>query len=331
MVLVTSSSNGLFSIHADRNAAVDINSAIDDFINNTSTTTTSKSVVTVYSGLCTGTTFSAFASSNYRLATSTTHLIIKELLDGSFPTGGLAHHMCKNSPSGMAVARYAAVSGRPLMALDLYNLGLVTHIVEKNPQVHLCEALAHTVPDRPINPGDKNQTKVEKKIVFGDDESGDIADDNSWSDHTTSTFGKVIVDDALDDLLNTMHVADPIGSDGKAIDIMSDKLWDKLLLVKPIANPYDPYIFSADVTTDDVGDSLPKEDMESIENDIVRIFSIDNIDECTALLEKEAGLGKDWARKALVTMTRVSRERVMRWWTVTRAAEEGAAFDDEVK
>jgi len=39
---------------------------------------------------------------------------------------------------------------------------------------------------------------------------GDIADDNSWPDHTTSSFGKVIVDDALDDLLNTMHVADPI-------------------------------------------------------------------------------------------------------------------------
>ena len=213
------------------------------------------------------------------------------------------------------------------MSMDLYSLGLVTHIVEQRPHVHLCEALAHTVPDRKITEEDGVSASTEKKIVFGDDESGEIADDNSWPELTTSPFGKVIVDDALGDLLDTMHVADPV-IDGKSLDVMSDKIWDRMLLVKPSELPRDPYLFSADVTTADVGDRLPREDMDTILSDVVRVFSTDSVDECLSLLQSEALNGKDWAEKAHRSMAVIDRGAVSRWFEITRLAESGASYED---
>jgi len=324
-IIFISKSTHLFSINTDNNAAIQLQKAISTFINNN--TNTIKNVITVYSGLFTGNTYSTFATSNYKLATPSTHLIISELLDNKIPSLGLAYYMTNSSPYGLAVARYAAVSGRPLMSMDLYSLGLVTHIVEQRPHVHLCEALAHTVPDRKITEEDRVSVSAEKKIVFGDDESGEIADDNSWPELTTSPFGKVIVDDALGDLLDTMHVADPV-IDGKSLDVMSDKIWDKMLLVKPSELPRDPYLFSADVTTADVGDKLPREDMDTILSDVVRVFSTDSVDECLSLLQSEALNGKDWAEKAHRSMTVIDRGAVTRWFEITRLAESGASYED---
>ena len=96
------------------------------------------------------------------------------------------------------MARYLAVTGRPISAHDMRELGLLTHIVEEEPHVSLTHALAHTIPQ----------------------------DDYIKSEQTSA-----VDDKALAQLLDTMDVND---ISDEVEGMMDHELWDKMMLVKPI-------------------------------------------------------------------------------------------------
>jgi len=90
--------------------------------------------------------FGVLATAKFRVGTETTMLRMNDLLEGRLPLGGgIAYHLAKTSGDGVALARYLALSGRALTAHDLYELGLLTHIVQQDsPEDTLCVALGHT-------------------------------------------------------------------------------------------------------------------------------------------------------------------------------------------
>lgn len=101
----------------------------------------------VYEGLCTGSPFGVFAGSRLRLGTSDTVLHITELAQGVLPIGGLAYHMARGCKDGVAMARYLAVAQRPVECVELYSLGLVSHIVPPECHTTLLTALGNTLSD----------------------------------------------------------------------------------------------------------------------------------------------------------------------------------------
>lgn len=155
-------------------------------------------MVAVYSGSVGASAYSIFASAQFRLGTPSTKFRVQEdLTRGNLPLGGLAYHMGRSSPEGVAMARYLAISQRELTAHDMCSLGLLTHIVEEEPHESLVHALAHTIPV------DDNIKAVQSSAV----------------DATS-----------LRELLDTMDVESEFGEDES---IMDDPVWDKMMLVRP--------------------------------------------------------------------------------------------------
>lgn len=89
---------------------------------------------------------------------------------------------------------------RKLNAHDMYCLGLLTHIVEEEPQNSLMHALGHTV-------GQRDEVKAVQ--TSGVDTS------------------------ALSEMLDTMHILDDELVEHPDGDIMKDPIWDKAFLVPP--------------------------------------------------------------------------------------------------
>ena len=94
---------------------------------------------------------------------------------------------------GLSIARFLALSGQTISVDALYAMGLLSHIVEHDPQMSLADALAHTIP------AEAETKRVQMTYV-------DMS--------------------AIPDLLDTMHV----GSD---VDPFSDPIVNQLLLVPP--------------------------------------------------------------------------------------------------
>eukprot|EP01035_Chromulina_nebulosa_P019293 gene19293-25153_t len=107
-----------------------------------------KVTMAVYGGLTMSSSISLFLFSKYRLGSlSTTFSIPDLLLHQSIPMCGIAYHFAKTCPEGFVIARYLGITGKSLGVDSLYNLDLITHIVENDPHVSFADALAHTIPD----------------------------------------------------------------------------------------------------------------------------------------------------------------------------------------
>jgi enoyl-CoA hydratase/carnithine racemase len=105
--------------------------------------------VAVYAGELNGTAYAAFAGCTYKLGTPSFHFRIDEILEhNKMPKGGLAYYFNKASPDGAAMARYLAISGHNVSGEEMYSMGLLSHLVEEDPQSSLTNAIAHTLPDR---------------------------------------------------------------------------------------------------------------------------------------------------------------------------------------
>jgi enoyl-CoA hydratase/carnithine racemase len=105
--------------------------------------------ITVFGGEMNGTGFAAFMCTNYKLGTPSLSFRMNELTElGVLPRGGLAHYFYHSNEDGKSFARYLGVTGKEARADDLYHLGMITHLVEEDPQSSFTHALAHTVPNR---------------------------------------------------------------------------------------------------------------------------------------------------------------------------------------
>jgi enoyl-CoA hydratase/carnithine racemase len=157
-----------------------------------------KAVIAVYSGDVGASAYSIFASAHFRLGTTSTKFRIQEdLTRGNLPLGGLAYHLAKSSTEGVAMARYLAITQRELTAHDMYTLGLLTHIVEIEPQVTLIHALAHTMP---------------------------------VDDMTKAVQSSAVDASSIKDLLDTMDIESEFA---EGDFLMDDPVWDRIMLVRP--------------------------------------------------------------------------------------------------
>jgi len=146
--------------------------------------------------------------SKYRLGTSSTAFVFDVLSQENVDTGLIdlisAHCVTKGSNVGVSMARFLAIMGWELSAHDMYDLGLITHIVESEPHVSLMHSIGHT-----LSPND--DLKAQQSAVV------DISSVNSLLD-TMNVFTN-------EELTSTM--------DG----IMDHASWDEIMLVNPSSLP----------------------------------------------------------------------------------------------
>lgn len=142
-----------------------------------------------------GTVFGLLLNAKYRLGTPSLECSVDELVKGYIPGGGFTHHFShKAGVAGLIMSRYLAYSRRTIQAADLYEMGILTHLVLENPHFMLCDALGHSI-------GSTSQAYQQLPAH----------------------------QDALGLLLDTMHAGDDDGME----DPMKDPIWDKMMLVKP--------------------------------------------------------------------------------------------------
>jgi len=153
-----------------------------------------KPIVSVLGGEMTGTTLGLFSNAKYRLATPETRVRLDEIVGGFVPCGGLAWHMVRGSDMGKAMARYLAISQREITGMDLFQLGLATHLTESEPHDALTFALEHT------HDLDLAETKYRQEMTV------DVG--------------------TLESLIDTMHMECDV-------DVLSHKAWDDVMLVSP--------------------------------------------------------------------------------------------------
>jgi enoyl-CoA hydratase/carnithine racemase len=160
------------------------------------------SSVAVYDGQVYATPYSLFAPSSYRIASSKAEFSIPELLmKDNYPLGGVSYHLVRGSAHGLALARYLALTGKAVGVDTMHAMGLISHIVEDDPQTSICDALARTRPD-----------SFESKI-----EQGELIDRQT-----------------LADILESMHVSSDI-------DITDEEIEDRAFLtpLQPLDIPWD--------------------------------------------------------------------------------------------
>jgi enoyl-CoA hydratase/carnithine racemase len=153
-----------------------------------------KPLLSVMGGAMNGTAAGTFANTKYRLATTETRMRLDEVVTGYVPTGGLAWHLVRGCDEGKAMARYLAISQRQINGLDLFTLGLATHVTETKPHESLCHALGHTfLPNMT-----ESKYRQEMSVDIG----------------------------AMDELLSSMHISSDI-------DVFQSDAWEQVLLVSP--------------------------------------------------------------------------------------------------
>jgi len=157
-----------------------------------------KITLTMYGGAMTGTAFAAFAGSKFKLGANTLSLKLTELAQGSIPAAGLAYYFANAYEGGTAMARYLAVTGRAVRADELYQMGLLTHLVEEEAQNTLTHALAETLPA----PHEDAKLNIERDT------------------------GTVVRELSVAELLDTMHIEEDM-------DVQGHSLWNKYILVPP--------------------------------------------------------------------------------------------------
>eukprot|EP01041_Mallomonas_annulata_P006127 gene6127-12405_t len=231
-VFFASSSPDVFSGGVDENEIREKNGItiklVHDVINSISSS--KKVTLAVYGGYSSGSGYAIFSGSKYLLGTPSTKICIDELSRGYLPLGGLAYRFARGCPEGVAAARYFGCSQAMIYGNDAFSLGLVTHLVEEEPHISLCNALAHTISPRAL----EKSTQTE---------SVDI--------------------DALPDLIEALHGE-------WDIDVLDDEMWNKVLLVPmdgesevfndPSFSAEDAYTLAADIqhcfSTDDIQETV---------------------------------------------------------------------------
>lgn len=153
-----------------------------------------KDFVSVSGSKMPGTVLGLNLNAKYRLGVPSLECTVTELTRGYVPAGGLAYHFSRKADAaGLIMARYLAYSLRTIQAVDLYEMGLLTHLVLENPHFMLCDALGHSI-------GSVSQAYQQ------------------LPSHP----------ETLKELLDTMHVCD----DEWLEDPMDDPYWDKFMLIK---------------------------------------------------------------------------------------------------
>ena len=224
-----------------------------------------KPTLAVYSGSVNGTGFAAFSTCKYLLGGPSLSLVSDELSQGKLPSAGFAFQFTKCGRHGVSLARYLAVSQREVRADELYNLGLLTHLVEDEAYVSLADALAHTIP--PTNAND----------------------------------GAIVVESAIEDLLDTMHVEETsLG------DPLAHEAWDKLVLVPPNREDTKP-------RPDDASEVAA--DLYDIRDDVLKCFG----GTPEMAIKKLSEIDAAWARHAIEQLGKVDRNLLNSWWRITES------------
>ena len=186
-----------------------------------------KVTVSVLEGTFSGSGLGIFSASKFKLATDTSKLKIDELYRGYLPIG-FAYFMCNNqvcSPKeGKAFARYLALSQREVEAIDLFSLGLVTHLTEEKPHEVLHQTLTNS-----FRPGNGLKSKFDHRI-------------------DCNTIATVIDDMHFDFSLD--------------ISVTNDPLFDELFLVNVDSGVPDEEVFDETLDDDDI--RMIKEDVNRI-------------------------------------------------------------------
>lgn len=108
----------------------------------------SPSSIAIYDGQVYSTPYSVFASSLYKIASSKAEFSIPELLmKDNYPLCGVSYYLARGSALGLALARYFALTGVSVGVDAMVEFGLISHVVEDDPQISICDALARTRPD----------------------------------------------------------------------------------------------------------------------------------------------------------------------------------------
>jgi enoyl-CoA hydratase/carnithine racemase len=157
-----------------------------------------KITLAMYGGAMTGTAFAAFAGSKFKLGANTLSLKLTELAQGTLPAAGLAYYFANAYEGGTAMARYLAATGRSVHADELFQMGLLTHLVEEEAQNTLTHTLAETLPA----PHEDAKLKVERDT------------------------GTVVRELSVAALLDTMHIEEDM-------DVLGHAAWNKYILVPP--------------------------------------------------------------------------------------------------
>lgn len=225
-----------------------------------------KPTLSVYSGSMNGTGYAAFAGSKYLLGGPSFSLISNELSLGKIPSAGFAYQFTKCGNYGVTMARYLAVSQRDVRADDLFYLGMLTHLVEDEAHVSLADALAHTIPNK-----------------------------QDWEK------GRVVIESALEDLLETMHIETDFD------DPFEHEAWVKLLLVPPNREDTLPRDGGAD----------PLDDLIALKEKILKCF--DGTPEMA--IKKLSELNEPWASDAAEKMSTIDRNLLGTWWRITESIQ----------
>ena len=162
----------------------------------------------VYNGKLKASPFGVFATSKFRLGHSDTTFTISELQEkNNFPFGGFAYHITKGCPEGLTIARYLGLSGKGLGIDALLATGMITHLVEHDPQTTIADSLVMT---RPNN--------LETKRWQGDLVDKDLIEDmlESMGPHIDVDIDEN--DPLLDNFLVPLQPLDDVESDSNLCD-----------------------------------------------------------------------------------------------------------------
>jgi enoyl-CoA hydratase/carnithine racemase len=184
-------SNGLcekalqYDRHNTLNALYDLSRVIETHTGN---------FTTILGCKMSGTVVGLLLNAKYRIGAPSLEVRVDELTRGYVPGGGMAYHFAsKAGVSGLMMARYLAYSQRPIQGLDLYEMGLLTHLVMENPHFNYCNALGHSI---------GSESQIYQNLP-------------AHADAVQSTW-------------DSMHVGDDEGQE----DPLDDQAWDAIMLIK---------------------------------------------------------------------------------------------------
>lgn len=104
-----------------------------------------KNTVAVYSGQFNGTAYGIFSACKYRVGTPSSSFAVTELLQGTLPFGGLAYMLSNSSILyGVEIGRYLAATYSSIEAIDMLQLGLLSHYTAEQMEDTLAVSNQHT-------------------------------------------------------------------------------------------------------------------------------------------------------------------------------------------
>ena len=104
-----------------------------------------KNTIAVYSGKFNGTAYGLFSACKYRVGTPSTSFALTDLLQGTLPFGGVAFRLSNcSTPYGVEIGRYLAATCSSLEAIDMLQLGLLSHYSAEQVEDTISVSYQHT-------------------------------------------------------------------------------------------------------------------------------------------------------------------------------------------